>query len=303
MKSIIAASRSDGLARFVVNGCWPGDWPRVLSLASQYPESILPQLGLHPWWVSRRDEGEILDQGPHGEGGGGGGTVRKTDWLATLRHLLLENPTAGLGECGLDKGPKACALASWEEQVDAFRLQLQLAQELQRPVSVHCVKSFGAVYEMLSEENLTIPIVLHAWTGTPEMTETFLKLPNVYFSLGGHLTRIAPAKALPMLRLLAEKALDRCLLESDAPDGALQINDAWIDAVPALLQLKIDLETAVQLQGKEDETENLKNFKKNLLNFPVATRQMLKLVAAVVDKPEREIAQATFTNAQRVFCL
>jgi len=247
---------------------------------------------LHPWWVSRRAEGDILNQDGETEG------EDKADiaWLVTLRHLLHENPTAGLGECGLDKGPKALARASWEEQLEAFKLQLQLAQQLGRPCSLHCVKCFGAVHDMLCQVNVTVPVVLHAWTGTAEMTELFLKLPNVYFSLGGHLTKVAPNKALQMLCLLGEKALDRCLLESDAPDGALQLNDAWIEAMPTLAQLKEDLE----LEQQKDETSA--SGKKVGLNTPIATRHMLKLVATVLDKPETDIAQATRDNAERVFC-
>jgi TatD DNase family protein len=290
LESVITASRSSGLEKLVVNGCWPGDWQRVLSLASTYPETILPQLGLHPWWVSRRNEVELLDQP---DGGGGGGDDNNNNWLAILRRLLIGNPIVGLGECGLDKGSKALARASWEEQLEAFKLQLQLAQELQRPLSVHCVLCFGAMYELINQASLTVPVVLHAWTGTAEMTELFLKLSNVHFSLSGHLTRVAPTKALPMLRLLGEKALHRCLIESDAPDGALRLSDAWIEAVPALKLLRNDLETDLGTKGKQGGGE---------INSPLATLHMLKLVATVLDKPETEIAQATYTNAQRVFC-
>jgi TatD DNase family protein len=294
LDSMITAASLAGVSHMVINGCWPGDWPRVLSLASRYPENILPQLGLHPWWVSRRAEGGILNQ-PGGESKG----KDETDiaWLVTLRRLLHENPTAGLGECGLDKGTKALARASWEDQLQAFKLQLQLAEELQRPVSVHCVKSFGAVHDMLCQVNLTVPVVLHAWTGTAEMTELFLKLPNVYFSLGGGLTTVAPKKAFPMLRLLGEKALDRCLIESDAPDGALHLTEAWIDFFPPLAQLKKDLEFE---QHKDEISPTTK--KVFILNTPTAIRHMLKLVAIVLGKSETDIAQATRTNAQRVFC-
>lgn len=39
-------------------------------------------------------------------------------------------------QCGLDKGPKASKLAALDLQLEVFEAQLQLAQELQRPVSV-----------------------------------------------------------------------------------------------------------------------------------------------------------------------
>jgi hypothetical protein len=55
------------------------------------------------------------------------------------------------------------------------------------------------VHDALRRLNLSVPVVLHSWTGTAEMTGMLLQLPNVYVSLSGHLTRVAPHKALPMV--------------------------------------------------------------------------------------------------------
>lgn len=60
LPSVISAATANGVINLVLNGCWPGDWPRVAKLASTYPGIILPQFGLHPWWVARRNEGVTI---------------------------------------------------------------------------------------------------------------------------------------------------------------------------------------------------------------------------------------------------
>jgi TatD DNase family protein len=256
----IAAAQATGLRHFVVNGCWQDDWPRVLQLAQQFPGIVLPQLGLHPWWVARRSR----------------------DWLDRLRRLLLENPTAGLGECGLDRGPKALKNVTFEDQLEVFEAQLRLAEELQRPVTVHCVKAFGHVHGLLTKVKLTVPVVLHAWTGSAGMVEQFAKLPNVYFSLNGYLTKLQPGKALTMLRGLPA---DRCLLESDAPDGVPTLTDAWLEAVP---ELREALPWLAKLEGG--------------LNTPEAVMCTLTLVAAATGRSKEEVADAAWKASRRIYC-
>lgn len=186
-------------------------------------------------------------------------------------------------QCGLDKGPKALAGASFEDQLAAFEAQLKLAHELCRPVSVHCVRAYGAVQESLTRLQLRVPgIVLHAWTGSVESTERLLQLPNVFFSLNGYLCKLPPHKALPMVRCIP---LDRLLLESDAPDGLMQVSAAWLQALPQLAALSERL-TRFREQG----------------NTPAAVACTLEVVAAIRGEGKEAIAAATCTNAKRIFC-
>lgn len=65
---------------------------------------------------------------------------------------------------------------------------------------VHCVRAFGAVHDALRALAPSVPVVLHSWTGAADMTAALARLPTpVYFSLSGHLTKVPPAKALPMV--------------------------------------------------------------------------------------------------------
>ncbi len=145
LQNVLAEAAGHGVQQLVCNGCWQEDWGRVAAVARAHP-AVLPQFGLHPWWVERRSP----------------------DWLQQLRQVLMAHPYAGLGEvrsrtvlqppccsccccqsflltaagvsvpcfqCGLDRGPRMPS-ADWVAQLEAFEQQLQLAEELQRPVTV-----------------------------------------------------------------------------------------------------------------------------------------------------------------------
>lgn len=263
VSAIIKEANVDGVQQFVVNGCWQEDWNLVLSLAEKYKGCISPQLGLHPWWVGHKS----------------------VDWYDRLTALLEQHPHAGLGECGLDKGARALHAAHFDQQLQAFELQLQLANRLKRPVSIHCVKAYGPVVSALERLRISVPVVLHAWTGSADMTIRFLKLPSVYFSLNGYITKIPPNRALPMVRAVP---LERLLLESDAPDGSIQLNEDWTRTLSDL---------GCDPQFLSQKLDSCREY-----NTPSAVRRVLSLVAAVQQQSEEEVASATTANARRIFC-
>ena len=70
------------------------------------------------------------------------------DWraeLAAMRPLFADKAVAAVGEIGLDH--------HWpvprQEQYDLFEAQLQLAKELDLPVSVHDREAHAEMYELL----------------------------------------------------------------------------------------------------------------------------------------------------------
>lgn len=75
LEAIIAEAAETGVQQLVCNGCWQEDWGRVAAAAAR-SAAVLPQFGLHPWWVARRSP----------------------DWLQRLRQALVAHPHAGLGE-------------------------------------------------------------------------------------------------------------------------------------------------------------------------------------------------------------
>jgi Tat protein secretion system quality control protein TatD with DNase activity len=109
------------------------DWNDALEYASKSPYT-LPALGVHPWYLHNVSSG----------------------WLERLESLLLQHPSALVGEIGLCKmarnlrteGSKEFAL---QRQRKAFSDQMYLAAKLRRPVSVHCVKQHRVLLDILEE--------------------------------------------------------------------------------------------------------------------------------------------------------
>jgi len=270
LDDILAQTTSHGIHHCAVNGCWQNDWQRVLDMCSSHPSTLIPNLGLHPYWVHKRS----------------------LDWLDQLQSLLQANPAAGLGECGLDKGPHSTLYAPMEEQEEVFLQQLELACRLKRPVTIHCVQAYGKVLQALTTTQLPSPAILHSYTGSKEMVKSFLALKPtmVYFSLSGHILKLPPNKAVSLVKSIP---LNRLLLESDAPDACLTpLPDRWIQALPDLIRLNaLDIE---RYSG---------------LTTPAVVRGMVTLIAVMLSGEEKspfedveeQVARATVENAERIF--
>lgn len=95
-----------------------------------------------------------------------------------LRTIVLHNRAKAIGECGLDrlKGP------TFKEQLAIFDIHLELAEELNLPVIVHCVRMYDELWNRIN--GLGIPMILHGFSASKEQYERFLSLENVYFSIG-----------------------------------------------------------------------------------------------------------------------
>jgi len=220
-----------GVQLVVSCACHPGDWAGAARAARLRPGRLVPMFGLHPWWAGRAPNG----------------------WLAGLRARLEADPGAAVGECGLDKvhARRHPLTAGMDVQVRELVAQLGLAAELRRPIALHCVHSHGRLLSELMAfkkgggwPGADAPVLLHAYAGTPEMTQQYERAlgPFVYYGVGcGTLGRMAPSKAAAMLRAVPA---DRLLLESDTVDPAAvsdvaylvcELLASWDDVDPAAL--------------------------------------------------------------------
>jgi TatD DNase family protein len=191
LPAIMSALQSEPLARMVVNGSCEEDWPDVLELARQFPQ-VLPSFGYHPWSVKER-------------------TPR---WQAELARFLDAVPSA-IGEIGLDKWIKDF---DWPAQEEVFVWQLRLAAKRNLPVSIHCLKAWGPLLEILRRE--ARPRRFSCCTPTAERQNLFLSLVKLgaYFSLPGYFAHERKARQRETFRRVP---LDRLLIETDAPDQLL----------------------------------------------------------------------------------
>jgi TatD DNase family protein len=174
--------------RMVVNGTSEKDWSRVLDCASAY-DWIIPSIGLHPWYVRERSP----------------------EWQKRLEGLLGSRK-CGIGEIGLDRWIENPDVAGQEE---VFRKQLEIAAHRNLPASIHCLKAWGRLNELLREQKLpACGFLLHSFGGPTEMVKGFLDL-GAYFSVSGYFAHERKAKQQEAFRMMPP---DRILIETDAPD-------------------------------------------------------------------------------------
>ena len=187
LPNIIEALTAIPVRKVVVNGTRPEDWPAVAELAARY-HWIIPSYGLHPWYVNQVCE----------------------NWRDQLAEHL-RNPKSAIGEIGLDRWIPDHDTA---RQEDAFLHQLQLASSLNRPITIHYLKAWGRLLEILQQQKPPSGFLLHSYSGPAEMIPTFAAL-GAYFSLSGHFAH--PRKSRQRDAFL-QVPLDRLLIETDAPD-------------------------------------------------------------------------------------
>jgi TatD DNase family protein len=207
---IDAAIRALGPGWSVVNGTCEADWPRVSDLSRRFAW-VRPSYGLHPW-----DAGN-----------------RSPAWLETLEARLAAEPTAAVGEIGIDRwilnrarpdDPRLAGLrrAPLAEQTEVFLVQLQLAARDNRPVTIHCLDAWGTLADLLRDAPLPRRgFLLHAYGGSRELAEGFAKL-GAYFSFNGAF--LDPRKQARR-EVFATLPADRLLVETDAP--AMPLPQAW----------------------------------------------------------------------------
>ncbi len=194
----------------VVNGACEADWPQVLALAKEYSSCeraadgkgeesavvpstrVLPSFGYHPWYVHERTR----------------------DWLKILTQFLDEIPS-GVGEIGLDRWKSDLP---YEGQEEVFIAQFRLAAERNLPVSIHCLKAWGRMLEILkSEPRPARGFLLHSYGGPLEMVKPLADL-GAYFSLPGFYAHERKARQRETFRHVPA---ERLLIETDAPDQSL----------------------------------------------------------------------------------
>jgi TatD DNase family protein len=237
--------RREKARRMVVNGSCEADWPQVRDLAKAHPE-VIPSFGYHPWYVKERSH----------------------DWERRLVDFLDEVPSA-VGEIGLDRWMKDYDLADQER---VLVTQLSLAAERNLPVSIHCLKAWGKLYELLSRERRPkCGFVLHSFGGPQEMIPALSAL-GAYFSLPGYFAHARKTRQQEAFRHVPR---ERLLIETDAPDQPLPVE-------------RVRYPLTDPSTGKQ-------------LNHPGNLGAVYVFAAELLEEPLDKLARQVELNFQRVF--
>lgn len=129
--------------------------------------------------------------------------------LKQLRTLCAEPEVVAVGEIGLDYFKE---YAPRQSQQRAFRAQLELARELNKPVVIHLRDATEDLLKILSEHS-GVRGVVHSFTGEWALARKLLDL-GLYLSVNGIVTF---EKSQTLRDTVAQIPLERLLVETDCP--------------------------------------------------------------------------------------
>jgi len=133
--------------------------------------------------------------------------------MEEMRQMLQHPLAVAVGECGLDYNRNFSTPAS---QIHAFRQQVKLAIELNKPLFLHEREAHADLIKVLDEfpkEELP-PIIVHCFTGTKEEALEYIDR-GYYIGFTGTICK--KERGAPLRELLPSLPLEKLMVETDAP--------------------------------------------------------------------------------------
>lgn len=148
--------------------------------------------GIHPWYLSANPEKQLK-------------IVQK---IAAVPEVLF------VGECGLDrlKGPELSL------QLDVFQRQIVIAESVQKPVVIHCVRAYSELLHLHKTLKPQMPWIVHGFNAKPQLAEQVLT-SGCFLSLGKALLK-SESNASKVLKSIP---LERLFLETDDSNSPIEL--------------------------------------------------------------------------------
>lgn len=159
---------------FTLVNCFPLELERALQKEPQQFYSV----GIHPWHVNT-DFGKEMD---------------------VLNNFANHKQVLAIGEAGLDK----LCNSPFDLQLKLFKKQIAVAEEVKKPLIIHCVKAYSELIQLKKECQPSMPWILHGYRGNKNSTEQLLA-HNFYFSLGKGISHLRKSlQIIPLNRIFLE---------------------------------------------------------------------------------------------------
>lgn len=184
---ILKNASDNGVEKLIIPSAYASDIDIVAELASKY-ENVYGLLGVHP--------SEVKDW--------------TDDLIDKIKECAKSPKIVGIGEIGLDY--------YWDKsfndlQKEVFIKQINLANELNFPISVHDREAHKDSFDILTEFNKNSIVIMHCFSGSVEFMHECVK-QGWYIAIGGVVTF---KNAIKMKEVAKEVPLDKLLIETDAP--------------------------------------------------------------------------------------
>ncbi len=157
---------------------------------------------------------------------------------------MSDRKNSGIGEIGLDKGPKA---GKYDEQLSVFTVQVKIAKEAQRPFILHCVHAWDDALRIIrSVTGGGTPFIAHGFCGSEQLASQII-------DLGGYIAvsfRLFESKHRNVINVLPR---NKILIESDFPYHKRKDREALLSAEEYFSLLFSTYENTAKSLGKPGE--------------------------------------------------
>jgi TatD DNase family protein len=281
----------DVLARAAENNIWvvmPGSQystsKRAVEIAERYDQGVYAAVGLHPIHLGEQRKVDVqeVQSEEHKENPWETFETRSEEFdYEKYKELCKSKKVVAVGEIGLDyyyfPKSKARREVIKQKQKETLRQQMDLADEFNLPVILHCRAAHEDLLEFLAERAHStnsgqeqVRGVVHSYTGTVEQAEKFMSF-GLYIGFNGLIFKNVPAIPNPE-EVIAALPLDRIVLETDSPY-----------LIPPLKSVV----------GSDPTTLGR--------NEPVFVKYVAEEVARIKKVSLEEVAKATTKNAKALF--
>lgn len=160
----------------------------MMEVEAAYPDYCISTMGLHPCSVGKDFEKDLYEV---------------ESWLGKRDFVAI-------GEMGTDLYWDKTFI---EQQVEAFKIQVQWAKELEKPIIIHCRESLEMTIELVEElKDDRLTGVFHCFGGTAEQAKRIKEL-DFFIGLGG----VTTFKNSGMDKVIPDLDLEQVVLETDSP--------------------------------------------------------------------------------------
>lgn len=158
--------------------------------------------------------------------------------LVWLKEISKNENCLAIGECGLD------GLINVNDQIqeEVFQKQIELANELNKPLIIHCVKRFSRLIHFQKLAN--VPMIIHGFNKRKTIGDELQK-HDFYLSFGKSILQ-----NVNLQEFVKEFPIEKMFLETDDSDVDLQL----------IYQKVADLKTLTMEKLIDQIEENLKIF-------------------------------------------
>jgi len=186
-EQLIKKALQNGIQRFYLPNIDSSSIEVMHQLENDYPDHCFAMMGLHPCSVKDNVEEELN---------------MVHEWLQRRKY-------AAIGEIGIDLYWDKTFL---NEQVYAFKKQINWALEYDYPIVIHCRDAFDEIFEVLSSYSILPKGIFHCFSGNSKQAAQVIEL-GFKLGIGGVLT----FKNSGLDKVVESIDLQHLVLETDAP--------------------------------------------------------------------------------------